>query len=151
MLGPVEPPFPSLTFKQNFTHSTLREVFNHPGDPFHLFPFTPFEKILPSDSKFRGNILKIKIVGAVKSRCVVKNIYILKVIMSSKAYCFCLCRHSVCLSICIKFLRISQVKLLAAYRPNFTISVISTNLICEYHQHFPFCCTKRPSENLVRL
>ncbi|XP_045181554.2 exostosin-like 3 [Mercenaria mercenaria] len=55
VLGPVEPPFPSLTYKQNFTASTLRHVFNKPGDPFHLFPFTPFEKILPSDAKFRGS------------------------------------------------------------------------------------------------
>lgn len=54
VLGPVEPPFPSMTFKQNFTAYTQRDVFNKPGDPFHLFPFTPFEKILPSDAKFKG-------------------------------------------------------------------------------------------------
>lgn len=55
VLGPVEPPFPSVTYKQNFTMSTLREVFNKHGDPFHLFPFTPFEKVLPSDAKFKGS------------------------------------------------------------------------------------------------
>ncbi|XP_052236593.1 exostosin-like 3 [Dreissena polymorpha] len=54
VLGPVEPPFPSQTFKQNYTVWTLRDPFNMPGDPFHLFPFLPFEKFLPSDSKFFG-------------------------------------------------------------------------------------------------
>ena len=54
VLGPIEPPFPSLSFKQNFTSQTLKDTFNHPGDPFHLFPFTPFEPVLPSDAKFLG-------------------------------------------------------------------------------------------------
>ena len=56
VLGPIEPPFPSLSYKQNFTSQTLRDTFNHPGDPFHLFPFTPFEPVLPSDAKFLGKL-----------------------------------------------------------------------------------------------
>ncbi|XP_052763160.1 exostosin-like 3 isoform X2 [Mya arenaria] len=54
VLGPIEPPFPSTMFKQNYTVWTMKDVFNQPGDPFHLLPFSPFEKILPSDSKFYG-------------------------------------------------------------------------------------------------
>jgi len=54
MLGPVEPPFPSLSFTHNFSTVAGRDAFNTPGDPFHMYPFTPFEKILPSDSKFYG-------------------------------------------------------------------------------------------------
>ena len=59
VLGPLEPPFPSLSFKQNFSSQTLKDTFNHPGDPFHLFPFTPFEPVLPSDAKFLGKLHSI--------------------------------------------------------------------------------------------
>ena len=59
VLGPLEPPFPSLKFKQNFTYMTLRDSFNHPGDPFHLFPFTPFEPVLASEAKFIGEVIII--------------------------------------------------------------------------------------------
>lgn len=55
VLGPLEPPFPSLSFKQNYTAQTLKDSFNHPGDPFHLYPFTPFQPVLPSDAKFIGS------------------------------------------------------------------------------------------------
>ncbi|KAL4218501.1 Exostoses (Multiple)-like 3 [Mactra antiquata] len=55
VLGPIEPSFPSLMYKQNYTISTLYDVYNQPGDPFSLFPFTPWENILPTDSKFRGS------------------------------------------------------------------------------------------------
>lgn len=54
VLGPVEQPFPSVSFKQNFTVWSLRDVFSRPGDPFHLFPYTPFENLLPTDAKFYG-------------------------------------------------------------------------------------------------
>ena len=57
VLGPLEPPFPSLKYKQNYTATTLRDAFNHPGDPFHLFPFTPFEPVLPSEAKFIGKYI----------------------------------------------------------------------------------------------
>ncbi|KAJ8322306.1 hypothetical protein KUTeg_000777 [Tegillarca granosa] len=55
VLGPLEAPFSSLVFKQNFTQYVTYEVFNHVGDPFRLFPSTPFEKVLPSESKFIGS------------------------------------------------------------------------------------------------
>ena len=54
ILGPVETPFPSLKFRRNFTFST--GVFNQPGDPFHLYPYTPFEPVLPAEAKFLGKL-----------------------------------------------------------------------------------------------
>ena len=54
ILGPVETPFPSLKFRRNFTFST--GVFNQPGDPFHLYPYTPFEPVLPAEAKFLGEL-----------------------------------------------------------------------------------------------
>ena len=52
ILGPIEPPLPSVTFRRNFTIG--QEVFNHAGDPFRLYPYTPFEPTLPSEAKFLG-------------------------------------------------------------------------------------------------
>ena len=54
VLGPIEPRFPSEKFRRNYTQSWMREVFNTPGDPFALYPFTPFEPVLPSEAKFLG-------------------------------------------------------------------------------------------------
>ena len=54
ILGPVESPFPSLKFRRNFTFS--HDIFNEAGDPFHLYPFTPFEPVLPAEAKFMGKI-----------------------------------------------------------------------------------------------
>lgn len=55
VLGPVEPPFPCVKYKHNFTADVFWDIFNNPGDPFHSYPYTPFEKVLPSDSKFNGS------------------------------------------------------------------------------------------------
>ncbi len=52
ILGPVETPFPSLRFRRNFTFPA--RIFNDPGDPFHLYPYTPFEPVLPAEAKFLG-------------------------------------------------------------------------------------------------
>lgn len=52
MLGPIEAPYPSLRFTRNFTVNL--KMFNIPGDPFHSYPFTPFENVLPAEAKFEG-------------------------------------------------------------------------------------------------
>ncbi len=56
ILGPVESPFPSLRFRRNFTFS--REAWRRPGDPFHLYPYTPFEPVLPTEAKFLGVVVE---------------------------------------------------------------------------------------------
>ncbi|XP_064652243.1 exostosin-like 3 [Lineus longissimus] len=53
ILGPLEPPLASEAFRRNFT--SRFDWFNKPGDPFHLFPYTPFEHTLPSEAKFQGS------------------------------------------------------------------------------------------------
>lgn len=55
VLGPVETPFPSETYRHNFSLPLLLDVFNNPGDPFNLYPLTPFQPWLPSEAKFKGN------------------------------------------------------------------------------------------------
>ncbi|XP_064597614.1 exostosin-3-like isoform X1 [Liolophura sinensis] len=53
VLGPIEQPFPSPMFRRNFT--VTFEEFNHPRDPFHLYPNSPFDKKLSSEAKFLGS------------------------------------------------------------------------------------------------
>ncbi|XP_074656159.1 exostosin-like 3 [Tubulanus polymorphus] len=53
VLGPVESPQPSPKFRRNFTFST--SLLDDHGDAFHLYPFTPFAPVLPSDAKFYGS------------------------------------------------------------------------------------------------
>jgi len=56
-LGPLEAPFPSLTFRRNFT-SVLSESshnWNSRFHVFHLFPHTPWEPLIPTESKFLGS------------------------------------------------------------------------------------------------
>ncbi|XP_021341980.1 exostosin-like 3, partial [Mizuhopecten yessoensis] len=55
VLGPLENPFGSLKFKQNFTQFAAYQMFQHPGDPLQMFPNTPFEEVLPSEAKFLGS------------------------------------------------------------------------------------------------
>lgn len=55
LLGPVESPFPSETFRYNFSHFMQLDAFNTRGDPFLLYPYTPFEPWLPSEAKFLGS------------------------------------------------------------------------------------------------
>ena len=71
VLGPIEPRFPSEKFRRNYTHSWVLQSFNMPGDPFSLYPFTPFEPVLPSEAKFLGKFhqslnkfMKIKLKGS---------------------------------------------------------------------------------------
>ena len=54
ILGPLEEPFPSLRYQSNFTFKG--GVFNEPGDPFTMYPFTPFEPVMPGGAKFIGNV-----------------------------------------------------------------------------------------------
>lgn len=58
-LGPVEtePPYASPRFLRNFTYTaadTYRAWNQAPG-PFHLFPHTPLDPVLPSEAKFMGS------------------------------------------------------------------------------------------------
>ncbi|GFO45755.1 exostosin-like 3 [Plakobranchus ocellatus] len=55
VLGPIEAPFASETFRTNFSAALSSDMFNKFGDPFHLYPFTPFQSVLPSESKFTGS------------------------------------------------------------------------------------------------
>ncbi|XP_030054563.1 exostosin-like 3 [Microcaecilia unicolor] len=58
-LGPVEtePPYASPKYLRNFT-LTAMDIYRNwnmaPG-PFHLFPYTPFDPVLPSEAKFLGS------------------------------------------------------------------------------------------------
>ncbi|XP_069089883.1 exostosin-like 3 [Pleurodeles waltl] len=58
-LGPVEtePPYASPKYLRNFT-LTAMDIYRNwntaPG-PFHLFPHTPFDPVLPSEAKFLGS------------------------------------------------------------------------------------------------
>lgn len=58
-LGPVEtePPYASPKYLRNFTLTVTdcyRSWNSAPG-PFHLFPHTPFDPVLPSEAKFLGS------------------------------------------------------------------------------------------------
>ncbi|XP_059165262.1 exostosin-like 3 [Physella acuta] len=63
ILGPVESPFPSETYRYNFSHFMQMHSFNERGDPFHLYPYTPFEPWLPSESKFIGSNYGFRPIG----------------------------------------------------------------------------------------
>ncbi|NXC08857.1 EXTL3 protein, partial [Orthonyx spaldingii] len=58
-LGPVEtePPYASPKYLRNFTLTAMdiyRNWNSAPG-PFHLFPYTPLDPVLPSEAKFLGS------------------------------------------------------------------------------------------------
>jgi len=55
MLGPLESPVASPRYYRNFTFTDT--AFALPGDPFHSYPFTPFEPSLPGDAKFIGRFI----------------------------------------------------------------------------------------------
>ncbi|KAK3088268.1 hypothetical protein FSP39_016856 [Pinctada imbricata] len=55
VLGQIEPPFPSMKFKLNFTQHVSYESFSKVGYPFEVFPYTPFEKVLPSEAQYKGS------------------------------------------------------------------------------------------------
>ncbi|XP_028675964.1 exostosin-like 3 [Erpetoichthys calabaricus] len=58
-LGPVEtePPYSSPRYLRNFTFTAadIYRAWNHPPGPFHLFPYTPLDPVLPSEAKFLGS------------------------------------------------------------------------------------------------
>jgi hypothetical protein len=56
-LGPLEQPFNSPVCKRNHTIMNIQgyELWNSWGDPFKLYPHTPFDPLLPSDAKFIGS------------------------------------------------------------------------------------------------
>ncbi len=64
-LGPIEPPYPSPQFRRNYTVflTQQREIWNDWGDPFYLYPFLPFDPILPSDAKFLGSTTGFRPIG----------------------------------------------------------------------------------------
>lgn len=57
MLGPIEPPFPSLTYQRNFsvTLNDQAKVWNEDFDPHTMYPYRVQEPILPSEAKFMGS------------------------------------------------------------------------------------------------
>lgn len=61
ILGPVEPPMNSPRFRRNFTITSDRFLLS--DDPFHLFPFTPFEPVMPADAKFVGSEFGFRPIG----------------------------------------------------------------------------------------
>lgn len=60
-LGPVETPFPSASFRRNVSYTNVQRYFvwNDLADPFTLYPYTPFDPILPSESKFIGKFVYV--------------------------------------------------------------------------------------------
>lgn len=58
-LGPVEvePPYASPRFLRNFTYTAadVYRTWNRAPGPFHLFPHTPLDPVLPSEAKFLGS------------------------------------------------------------------------------------------------
>jgi alpha-1,4-N-acetylglucosaminyltransferase EXTL3 len=67
MLGPVEPPLASPKYYRNFTYEN--DGFIVPGDPFHSFPYTPFEPLTPADAKFVGKVAVFLISCILVSMC----------------------------------------------------------------------------------
>lgn len=66
ILPPAELPFPSPKYLRNFTSLSISrdELWNDPPGPFQLYPFTPFDPILPSDAKFTGSGLGFRPIGS---------------------------------------------------------------------------------------
>ena len=65
-LGPVEPPTPSTSFTRNFsiTLTSKYELYNSESfDPFKLYPYTPFDPILPTEAKFIGSSYGFRPIG----------------------------------------------------------------------------------------
>lgn len=62
-LGPIEPPYPSPSYKRNYTVTQYKESWNDWLDPFSLYPQIPFEPVLPSDAKFIGSHLGFRPIG----------------------------------------------------------------------------------------
>ncbi|OQR66419.1 exostosin 3-like [Tropilaelaps mercedesae] len=65
MLGPVETPYPSLSFQRNFsvTLNHWRQLFNSDFAPHRMAPWRPDDPLLPSDAKFRGSSFGFRPIG----------------------------------------------------------------------------------------
>lgn len=67
MLGPLEPPFPSLTYQRNHSLTLTHgyQLWNEVSlDPFTTYPFTPFDPVLPSEAKFIGSSYGFRPIGS---------------------------------------------------------------------------------------
>ncbi|RWS27321.1 exostosin-3-like protein [Leptotrombidium deliense] len=65
-LGPIEPPFSSISYQRNYSLTLCHsyELWNsHELDPFNLYPYTPFDPILPSEAKFKGSTFGFRPIG----------------------------------------------------------------------------------------
>ncbi|KAL1140802.1 hypothetical protein AAG570_000730 [Ranatra chinensis] len=64
-LGPLEPPYPSPSYRRNFSLILTQgfEVWNTWADPFWLYPQLPFDPFLPSDAKFSGSGMGFRPIG----------------------------------------------------------------------------------------
>lgn len=65
-LGPIEPPFPSVTYSRNYTVGLVTgyEMWNVWGDPFSLYSNLPTNPILPTEAKFSGSQLGFRPINA---------------------------------------------------------------------------------------
>ncbi|EDW71425.1 exostosin-3 [Drosophila virilis] len=64
-LGPIEPPYPSPSFRRNYTVFRIqsKEAWNDWMDPFFLYPQLPFDPALPSEAKFMGSHTGFRPIG----------------------------------------------------------------------------------------
>ncbi|OXU17778.1 hypothetical protein TSAR_011354 [Trichomalopsis sarcophagae] len=64
-LGPLEPPYPSPSYRRNYTVMLVQgyEMWNDWIDPFNLYPQLPFDTVLPSDAKFIGSEVGFRPIG----------------------------------------------------------------------------------------
>ncbi|KAH8337042.1 hypothetical protein KR059_012672 [Drosophila kikkawai] len=64
-LGPIEPPYPSPSFRRNYTilRMQAKEAWNDWLDPFYLYPQLPFDPALPSEAKFLGSHTGFRPIG----------------------------------------------------------------------------------------
>lgn len=64
-LGPIEPPYPSPSFRRNYTVFRIqsKEAWNDWMDPFYLYPQLPFDPALPSEAKFMGSHTGFRPIG----------------------------------------------------------------------------------------
>ncbi|GFQ71601.1 exostosin-like 3 [Trichonephila clavata] len=64
-LGPLEQSFPSPCFQRNLTltNGGHYSLWNDLADPFVLYPYTPFDPLLPSEAKFLGSSFGFRPIG----------------------------------------------------------------------------------------
>uniref|UniRef100_T1J3I4 glucuronosyl-galactosyl-proteoglycan 4-alpha-N-acetylglucosaminyltransferase n=1 Tax=Strigamia maritima TaxID=126957 RepID=T1J3I4_STRMM len=64
-VGPLEAPYPSPKFRRNLTITINEnyETWNKLVDPFRLYPYMPFDPVLPSEAKFLGSGVGFRPIG----------------------------------------------------------------------------------------